>query len=101
MIRRQSDDQNIAKQLGLLEMANVADVQQIEDAMTMDDARLLGAVRLDVFRDGFEALDLGFLAHFVLLLSAALRILPGPLVAPCVKQSETPPSTIGRLNNRL
>ena len=41
-VGRHGDDQDVAELAGLLEMADVADVQRVEDAVAVDDLLVVG-----------------------------------------------------------
>src|SRR5581483_11234948 len=58
-VGRQRHDENVAERSRFLEMANVADVQQIEDAVTVHDGLASRTERGGLLGQGFQGENLG------------------------------------------
>ena len=73
-IRRDGDYQHIAECPGLLEVANVPDVQEIEDAVAVNDALPGGAQPIEGDREVFKGVNFAVRGHACESLHGAGRV---------------------------
>jgi hypothetical protein len=62
-VRSERHDQEIAQPFGLIEMADVAHMQQIKNAMALHDASVIFAQRLEVLRQVIQLEHFYFFGH--------------------------------------